>query len=269
MGHNRNRGKHHQQPTKGGLGAYQRDKIARQAAKRRSQQVRRRFKQAQPQALAGQRAAPERTERSDTPQNRPKAINPIEAAMRDDSPPSPQEGVGTPQPQTAPHVPGSGVSPREATSSGMTPRQEHALIHRAVGEGWVQGPWPTHWTPADFQAKAREGMFNIQEETALAILRDVKSEDPRLRQVAARNAISMVGQNISCGQHGERLDYYERALEHRVATSGGPMPAVGINIGGDKSGGGNVNIAVFLPDNGRDPEGDFGPAPEMDIEHDL
>lgn len=67
-------------------------------------------------------------------------------------------------------------------------------------------------------------------------------------------------QAIADEHHGERLDYYDRALDHRIAGSSGPMPGggVGVHVQGE---GRDVSVVVFLPDNGRDPDG----APIVDL----
>lgn len=114
--------------------------------------------------------------------------------------------------------------PPKRLPSGLTAKEEQELIARAVANDWQgKAGWPTGWSSEDFRKKAMEGPLTMKERTALAVLRDVGQDtDAKLRQVAARNAISMEGQNISDRHNTQRMDYHERALTAKGIGNSGP-----------------------------------------------
>lgn len=65
---------------------------------------------------------------------------------------------------------------------------------------------------------------------------------------AAKLGLEIEKQNQSEEHHQDKMDYYKRALDHRIKESEKSAPGMSINIGAD----GQSNPIIYIPHNGRE-----------------
>jgi hypothetical protein len=147
---------------------------------------------------------------------------------------------------------GSGAEYDRRNASGRSVIQDARLMNRAIREQWIgNGPWPLDATAAQFSETREKRDLTLMEQTAAAVIHDLDSHDPRIRQIAVRSAVAMRGQNLADLHHLERMEYHERALSARLGLPGS-ITQVNVNMPG-KDSGDNPGTEVYLPHNSRDP----------------
>jgi hypothetical protein len=81
-------------------------------------------------------------------------------------------------------------------AEGVTLKAEQRLIGRAVRSHWIDGRrWPTHAKMSDIQRWRAEGEFTIQQKVVLALHTGLSNSDPRISQLAIKNALLAERQN--------------------------------------------------------------------------
>jgi hypothetical protein len=184
------------------------------------------------------------------------------AAQANKRPQDAQGGPGTPQ-----TTPGQPEATKQTAAQGPTPvatptegvQGEHGNVQRDTAlfesRGGIRGD-------AELVRKAVRKRWETDHRMAEAILTKVglkalQDDTLSMPQLigAGKLMLDVERQNQTEEHHAERMDYAERALAHRVATTGGPIPAMGVGVGvrlGDRDSGAEVAIQVYVPDNGRE-----------------
>jgi hypothetical protein len=115
-------------------------------------------------------------------------------------------------------------------------RSDARLVAKAIEFGWLPKAEVTEAIMTKASMQALEDKAKPHEVTAVA----------KLHLVARAQEMAHV-------HHQERMDYHDRALEHRIAGTGaGGGAGVGVHV--HQGDGKDVSVLVYLPDNGRDPD---------------
>lgn len=94
-------------------------------------------------------------------------------------------------------------------------RADLRMAGRAAREGWMKGTrWPTDATDQDFVEMRKQRPLSIKERAALAALKGLSSDEPRVVQAAVKSVVAMEAQN-----QADELKQPRRHRPSRPATN--------------------------------------------------
>lgn len=146
--------------------------------------------------------------------------------------------IATPQQQGVQGDSGIGQPQTALFESRGATRSDTGLVTRAIRKRW------------ETDKRMSEAILT---KIGLKALQDEKLTMPQLLG-AGKLMLDVERQNQAEEHHAERMDYAERALAHRVMTSGSPVPTVGVGVRMTTADGqaADVGVQIYVPDNGRE-----------------
>ena len=172
-----------------------------------------------------------------------------------DSPGRDIPSPGTPTADNREGATGPNRSPPQQGGEGGNPETQTALFERPQETRsdaiQVRRAIKRRWETDKRMSEA------ILTKIGLKALQDEKLSMPQLLG-AGKLMLDIERQNQAEEHHSERMDYAERALAHRVMTSGSPVPTVGVGLRMTTADGQatDVGVQIYVPDNGREERGE-------------